>query len=298
MVDDAVKRIARTGSTFRPHVEVWLDDIERTVLQYVARERPRSPHSVRRALESIAEPKRIQKALEGLEIMGLVESSHGEHRVRIPLFERWITANLDPPPHRQVAIRQQRAKKIVVGCTIAALLVGAYVTVLRSTRSASVRSLGDCAFELDYPDRIGPAETFELLVYQHCATLKPHQLAIQPVLSALRIPAGVSDCTTVTTSCIATFSPVAGQQADDTYRDQLLVEAQPLMLASITKDRFATWRAIGEKTALWIASLQLVLNFVIAFHKELKRSVLRLLGLGDAAGPEPPSDVHPHPTTS
>jgi serine/threonine protein kinase len=279
MVDAAAAHIAATGSTFRAHVSVWLDDIEKLVLQHVARDRPRSPRQIRQALEASADAAQIVQALDGLELMGLVESRRGRHRVRIPLFERWIKTHLDPPPRQREAIQHRRASKIAVGCTIALLLAGAYEAWLRSTRSAEAQPLGDCLFELDHPDRAGTDEAFDLLVYQTCKAAAPHQLALQPVRSALRIAQAASDCTPATASCLAMFKATAGQQAHDAYRVQLVVDTQPLLASAIAKDRFASMRAIGEKTVPTIAWVLPLISVVVAFHKDLRRSLRSLAQL-------------------
>ncbi|HEX8108952.1 MAG TPA: ATP-binding protein [Kofleriaceae bacterium] len=281
MVDAAAAHIAATGSSFRAHVSVWLDDIEKLVLQHVARERPRSPRQLRRALEASADAAQIVQALDGLELMGLVESRRGRHRVRIPLFERWIDTHLDPPPRQRDAIQHRRVSKIAIGCTVALLLAGAYEAWLRSTRSAEAQPLGDCTFELDHPDRAGTDEAFDLLVYQTCKAAAPHQLALQPVRSALRISAAASDCTPAAASCTAMFKATAGQQAHDAYRVQLVVDAQPLLASAIAKDRFASMRSIGEKTVPTIAWVLPLISVVVAFHKDLRRSlrsIAQLLG--------------------
>ena len=281
MIAAAAAHIAATGSTFRAHVSVWLDDIEKLVLQYVARERPRSPRQIRRALEVSADAAHIVQAFDGLELMGLVEPRRGRHRVRIPLFERWINTHLDPPPRQRDAIHHRRASKIAVGCTVALLLSGAYEAWLRSTRSAEAQPLNDCSFELDHPDRAGVDDAFDLLVYQICKTAAPHQLGLQPVRSALRITAAASDCTPAAASCTAVFKATAGQQAHDAYRVQLVVDAQPVLSSAIAKDRFASMRAIGEKTVPTIAWVLPLISVVVAFHKDLRRSlrsIAQLLG--------------------
>jgi hypothetical protein len=243
---------------------------------------------VRRALEGSADPDQIGKALDGLELMGLVEFRHGRHRVRIPLFERWIDTHLEAPVRRRNAIREARASRVAIACTVAALLFGAYWTVLRSTRSAERAALGDCTFELDHPDRVGVDETFALFVYQSCKLARPHQLAIEPVLSSLHIPAPSSDCTPATASCTAVFHPVAHEQAHDAYHVQLLVDGQPLAAGAIEKDRFAAVRSVGERTVPQVAWVLPLLSVLLAFHKDLKRSVLQLIGRGGPpAGPPP-----------
>jgi len=148
-VEAAARHIAATGSTFRSHVSIWLDEIEKVVLQHVARERPRSPRSIRQALEGSAEAAEIGRALDGLELMGLVESWRGHHRVRVPLFERWIRTHLDTPPRRREAISRARASRLAIGVTVTCLLFGAYWTWLRSTRSTRAAVVGGCRFELD-----------------------------------------------------------------------------------------------------------------------------------------------------
>jgi serine/threonine protein kinase len=289
LVDAAALRIAATGSTFRPHVSVWLDDVEKTVLQYIASERPQSPRQVRRALDGSADPELITRALDGLELMGLVEFRDGRHRVRIALLERWIETHLEPPARRRNAIREARVSRVAIGCTVAALLVGAYWTVLRSTRSADSASLDDCRFELDHPDRIGVDETFALFVYQHCKVARHQQLTLEPVMSSLHIPAPTSDCTPTTASCTALFQPVAREQAHDAYHVQLLVDGQPLASGEIERDRFASVRSIGERTVPQVAWLLPLLSVLLAFHKDLKRAVLQLTGRGGEPPAAPPA---------
>jgi hypothetical protein len=297
LVDQAARHIAATGSTFRSHVSVWLDDAEKIVLQHIASERPRSPRRVRRALEGSADPEQIGKALDGLELMGLVEFRHGRHRVGIPLFERWIDTHLEPPVRRRNAIREARASRVAIACTAAALLFGAYWTVLRSTRSAERAALGDCTFELDHPDRVGVDETFALFVFQSCKTARQHQLAIEPVLSSLYIPAPTSACTPTAASCTAVFNPVAREQAHDAYHVQLLVDGQPVTSGAIEKDRFASVRSVGEKTVPQIAWVLPLLSVLLTFHKDLKRSVWQLIGRGggppDAPSPGPAAPAKP-----
>ncbi|HSR96773.1 MAG TPA: protein kinase [Kofleriaceae bacterium] len=293
MVQDAATQIAATGSSFRSHVSVWLDDVEKVVLQLVARERPRSPRRIRKALEGTAERSQIDRALDGLELMGLVES-HARYRVRIRAFERWINTHLDPPPRRQYAIKQTWVTRIALACTTAALLLGAHLAWLRSTRSAEGASVDRCSFELDYPDRIGTEETFELLAYQHCSAAEHHQLAIEPVLSSMRITPGASNCTQTTASCMAIFDAVAGKQAHDAYQVQLLVDGKPLTSGSIAKDRFAFVRSIGETTVPQIAWMLPLLSVFTMFHKDLKRFVVQLLqlfGIGGGLPAKPPSEA-------
>jgi eukaryotic-like serine/threonine-protein kinase len=292
MVRDARRDVAATGTTFRAHVAIWLDDTEKVVLQHIARERPRSPRTIWRALEGSVDPAQIEKALDSLEHMGVVGSRRGRHRVRVPVFERWINAHLDAPPLRRRAIRQERMSRIAIGCTVTALLFGAYWGWLRSTRSIAAASAGDCAFQLDSPDRVGTEDAIELYVYQDCKTPRRHDVALEPVLSALSIPAPATDCAATSTSCTASFKATVGKQAHDVYQVRLRVDGQALAMASIQKDGFASVRAIGEKTVPTIAFLPLLLSVVIAFHKDLRRQLAALLGRGEppAAPPAEPSN--------
>jgi tRNA A-37 threonylcarbamoyl transferase component Bud32 len=287
MIDRAAAHVVASGVSFREHVAVWLSDIEKVVLQHVAREQPRSPRGIRRALEGSADTAQVVQALDGLELMGLVESRRGRHRVRMPLLGRWINAHLDPPSRRRAAISQGRAALVAIGVTISLLLGGAYEAWLRDTRSAHAASLGDCTFELDTPDRVGSEDSFKLLAYQYCTVAASHHIAIAPVLSSLRIPAGSSDCAPAVASCTTVVTAVAGEQARDIYQVQLRVDGQPLIVASIQKDPFAAMRMIGEKAVPTIAWVQLLLSVMIAFHKDLKRSVLQLLRYRERAAAEP-----------
>jgi serine/threonine protein kinase len=291
MVRDARRDVAATGTTFRSHVAIWLDDTEKVVLQHIARERPRSPRAIWRALEGSADPAQIEKALDSLEHMGLVGSRRGRHRVRVPVFERWINTHLDAPLLRRRAIRQDRMSWIGIGCTVTALLFGAYWAWLRSTRSIAAASIDDCTFQLDSPDRVGTEDAIELYVYQDCKMPRRHDLALEPVLSALSIPAPATDCAATSTSCTASFKATVGKQAHDVYQVRLRVDGQALATASIQKDGFATVRAIGEKTVPTVAFLPLLLSVVIAFHKDLRRQLAALLGRGEppAAPPAEPS---------
>src|SRR6185503_6090185 len=220
--------------------------------------------------------------------MGVVGSRRGRHRVRVPVFERWINTHLDAPPLRRRAIRQERMSRIAIGCTVTALLFGAYWTWLRSTRSVAVAAVADCMFELDSPDRVGTEDAIELYVYQDCKKPGRHELVLEPVLSALSIPAPATDCAPTSTSCTASFKATVGKQAHDVYQVRLRVDGQPLASAAIQKDGFASVRAIGEKTVPTIAFLPLLLSVVIAFHKDLRRQLAALLGRGEP--PAPPAE--------
>jgi len=281
LVARAVEHIAATGSTFRSHVSVWLDDVEQTVLQYVAKERPRTPQGIRRALEANAPPGQIAKALDGLELMGIVDHRRGHHRVCIPLFERWINNHLDAPRSRRYAIKQQRLSRIAIGFTCTALLFGGYWTWLRSTRSTRAESVEPCRFELDYPDRIGLDETIEIFVYQDCKVAEQHELAVEWVRSSLSTPVITTDCTATSKSCTTMVTTIAGKQAHDRYQVQLQVDGQLVTSAAIEKDRFAAIRAIGEKSVPAISFIPLLLALIFSFHRETKRYVAQLFGRGD-----------------
>ncbi|HEY0990917.1 MAG TPA: hypothetical protein VGD80_27875, partial [Kofleriaceae bacterium] len=288
-VRDAVRDIAATGTTFRSHVSIWLDDTEKVVLQHIARERPRSPRSIWRALEGSADTAQIEKALDSLDHMGVIAARRGRYRVRVPVLERWIQTHLDAPLLRRRAIRQDRMSWIAIGCTATLLLFGAYWTWLRSTRSVAAATVADCMFELDSPDRVGTEDAIELYVYQDCKKPGRHELVLEPVLSALSIPAPTTDCAPTSTSCIASFKATVGKQAHDVYQVRLRVDGQPLVSAAIQKDGFASVRAIGEKTVPTIAFLPLLLSVVIAFHKDLRRQLAALLGRGEPP-PAPPAE--------
>jgi serine/threonine protein kinase len=282
----AALRIAATGSSFRAHVSLWLDEVERVVLQHVARERPRSPRRVRRALEAAATPAQLAKALDGLELMGLVEHHRGHHRVRIPLFERWINIHLDAPEARRNALKQRRLSRITLGFTCTALLFGGYWTWLRTTRSAHPEHRGDCTYQLDYPDRVGSGETIELYVYKGCAAPSQHQLAIARVFSTLSEPQVTSDCAAASASCTMTVKTVAGKQASEIYQVELDVDGTKLMTAAIARDRFATLRSIGEQSVPAISFIPLLFSLIVSFHKDMKKYVTQLLGRGEPAAPE------------
>jgi len=271
----------------REHAALWLSDIEKVGLQHVARERPRSPRGIRRALEGSADTAQVVKALDGLEIMGLVESRRGRHRIRIPLLRRWINTHLDPLPRRRAAISHGRAALVATGVTVALLLGGAYEAWLRDTRSARAATLGDCTFELDALDRVGVEDSFKLLVYQYCAAPRPHELVIEPVRSSLRLAAGTTGCAPIAASCTLAITAVAGEQARDAYQVQLRVDGQPLVAGSIAKDPFAAARMVGEKAVPTIAWVQLLLSVIIAFHKDLKRSVVQLMTYRHRSEPAP-----------
>jgi serine/threonine-protein kinase len=298
LIAAAVGRIAATGSSFRTHVSTWLDDVENVVLQYVARERPRSPRKVRRALATAASSPQIAKALDGLELMSLVEHRRGHHRVRIPLFERWINTHLDAPESQQYALKQQRISRIAIGFTCTALLFGGYWTWLRSTRSTQAETVGACRYELDYPDRIGLDETLEIFVYQDCKVTALHKLAVESVFSTLEPPLTAGECPATSPSCMLTVKAAAGKQAHDTYKVRLRVDDNPVASAEIEKDRFAAIRAIGERSVPAISFIPLILALIVSFHKETKKYVAQLFGRGDgtAAGPPPPPGAPEPPT--
>jgi tRNA A-37 threonylcarbamoyl transferase component Bud32 len=295
LVAKAVEHIEATGSTFRSHVSLWLDEVEKNVLQYIAKERPRSPQAIRRALEAIATPAQISRALDALELMGIVDHRRGHHRVCIPLFERWINSHLDAPRSRRYAIQQQRLSRIAIGFTCTALLFGGYWTWLRSTRSTQARTIDACRYELDYPDRIGLDETIEIFVYQDCLTAKKHELAVERVLSSLGTPVVSTDCTESSASCTTMVKTVAGKQAHDLYKVRLRVDGQPVMSAAVDKDRFAAIRAIGEKSVPAISFIPLILALIVSFHREVKKYVGQLFGRDGGPSPtvqpEGPPDV-------
>lgn len=298
LIAAAVGRIAATGSSFRTHVSTWLDDVENIVLQYVARERPRSPRKVRRALAAAASSPQIAKALDGLELMSLVEHRRGHHRVRIPLFERWINTHLDAPESQQYALKQQRISRIAIGFTCTALLFGGYWTWLRSTRSTQAQTVGSCRYELDYPDRIGLDETLEIFVYQDCKVAALHKLAVESVFSTLEPPLTAGDCAATSPSCMLTVKATAGKQAHDAYQVRLRVDDSPVASAEIEKDRFAAIRAIGERSVPAISFIPLILALIVSFHKETKKYIAQLFGRSDAtaAGPPPPPGSTDPPT--
>ena len=279
----AAARIAATGSSFRAHVSLWLDATEHVVLQHVARERPRSPRRIRRALEATASPGQIAKALDGLELMMLVEHRRGHHRVRIPLFERWINTHLDAPQARRYALKQQRVSRIAIGFTCTALLFGGYWTWLRSTRSRITQRIAHCTYELDYPDRVGLGEAVELFVYRGCDEPSPQKLAIQPVSSTLTDLQTSPVCAADATACTMMVKTKAGPQAPDVYQLALDVDGKRALVAQIRRDRFATLRAIGEQSVPAIAFIPLILALVVSFHQEVKRYAAQLFGRGGAA---------------
>jgi hypothetical protein len=293
MVGAAVDRIAATGSSFRTHVSLWLDPVEGIVLQHIARQRPRSPRRIRRALRGSAAPVQIGKALDALELMSLVEHRRGRHRVRIPLFERWINTHLDDPDGVATAAKQRRLSRLALGFTCTAVLFGGYWTWLRSTRSAPTHTIGDCTYEVDHPDRVGLDESFELRVTQECATAAPHALTVEAVFSALSPPTASAECAASSSACMMTVKLIAGTQAHELYQVRLRVDHQPVMTAAIEKDRFATLRAIGERSVPAISFIPAILALVLSFHKEARRYVGQLLGGGD----EPPPPGEPPPGT-
>ena len=296
MVDHAAAQIAATGSTFRSHVSVWLDDIEKVVLQHVATDRPRSPRGIRRALEGTATPREIEKALDALELMGFIESKRRGHRVRIRMFERWINTQLDPPPRRQDAIKQTRMTRVAIAFTIAALLFGAHRAWLRTTRSVAAEAIGQCSFELDYPDRIGSDETFELLAYQHCNGAEQHRIAVEPMLSSVHITPASSDCAPTTASCTTSFTALTGKQAHDAYQMRMFVDGNAVVAGSVAKDRFSFWRAIGEATVPQIVWILPLLTVFAAFYKDLRRSLsqlVQLFGHGDPSTTPPTEPLDP-----
>jgi hypothetical protein len=295
MVSAADDRIAATGSSFRTHVSLWLDRTESVVLQHVARQRPRSPRRIRRALRGSGAPAQIGKALDALELMSLVEHRRGRHRVRIPLFERWINTHLDDPDGVATAAKQRQVSRLALGFTCTAVLFGGYWTWLRSTRSAPTHAVGDCTYEVDHPDRVGVDESFELRVTQECATAAPHALAIEAVFSALSPPTAAADCPATSPACTMTVKLTAGNQAHDLYQVRLRVDHQPVMTAAIDKDRFATIRSIGERSVPAISFIPAILALVLSFHKEARRYVGQLFGGSNESGPpgEPPGASPP-----
>jgi hypothetical protein len=208
--------------------------------------------------------------------------------VRIPLFERWINIHLEAPAPLRRARKQAQLRWLVLGGTLAVLLFIAYFTWLRSTRTPEPATLGDCAFELDHPDRVGADETIVLNVYQECEAPGRHALAIEPVRSSLTFPAPTTNCTESPRSCTTTFTCRAGPTAHDEYIVRLRVDDQPLVSASIKKDGFASVRAFGEKTVPVLAIITALLTALGAFHKELWRSAAQLIGRGGEPPATPP----------
>jgi tRNA A-37 threonylcarbamoyl transferase component Bud32 len=299
LVETAADRIAATGSSFRTHVSLWLDDAETLVLQHIAKDHPRSPRKIRGALDGSATPAQVAKALDGLELMGLVEHRGGRHRVRIPLFERWINNHLDAPRAQRTAIEARRVSRVALGFTCTALLFGGYWTWLRSTRSTRVATVAACTYELDYPDRIGLDEPIEIFVYQDCTRAAVHALSVEPVFSSLGGLQITSDCTATSTSCTTTVKTTAGKQAHDLYQVRLRVDGELVTTAAIEKDRFAAARAIGERSVPAISFIPLLLSLVLSFHKEMKKYIAQLFGRGQPRpSSQPDADPAPEPKSS
>jgi tRNA A-37 threonylcarbamoyl transferase component Bud32 len=282
-VRDAAARIVATGSSFQGHVALWLDGTERVVLQYVARQRPRSLAQIHRALHGTATPDEIGNALGSLELMSLVWYQRGRHRVRIPLFERWINTRLDGRSPDEDARRRRRTALLTTGFTIAALLFAGYWAWLRTTRGSEALGAGDCTYELDRPDRIGPDDEMELFVYQDCATPRPTRLTVESIFSALTPATTSADCGTASRSCTMRVKLTAGEQAHDQYRVRLSVDGRPLLTAAIDKDRFSTLRAIGKHSVPVLSLLTAALTAVLGFHRKIRDALSQA-----RSGSEPP----------
>jgi serine/threonine-protein kinase len=289
-VRDAAARIVATGSSFQGHVALWLDGTERAVLQYVARQRPRSLAQIHRALHGTATPDEIGNALSSLEMMSLVWYRRGRHRVRIPLFERWINTRLDGRSPDEDARRRRRTALLTTGFTIAALLFAGYWAWLRSTRGSEALGAGDCTYELDRPDRIGPDDEMELFAYQDCSTPRPTRLTVESMFSALTPATTSVDCGTASRSCTMRVKLTAGEQAHDQYRVRLSVDGRPLLTAAIDKDRFSTLRAIGKHSVPVLSLLTAALTAVLGFHRKIRDALSQARS---GSEPPPPSSATP-----
>jgi hypothetical protein len=289
-VRDAAARIVATGSSFQGHVALWLDGTERAVLQYVARQRPRSLAQIHRALHGTATPDEIGNALSSLEMMSLVWYRRGRHRVRIPLFERWINTRLDGRSPDEDARRRRRTALLTTGFTIAALLFAGYWAWLRTTRGSEALGAGDCSYELDRPDRIGPDDEMELFAYQDCSTPRPTRLTVESMFSALTPATTSVDCGTASRSCTMRVKLTAGEQAHDQYRVRLSVDGRPLLTAAIDKDRFSTLRAIGKHSVPVLSLLTAALTAVLGFHRKIRDALSQARS---GSQPPPPGSATP-----
>ena len=175
-------------------------------------------------------------------------------------------------------MKQRRLSRLALGFTCTAVLFGSYWMWLRSTNGAITHTVGDCIYEVDYPERVRVDDTFELRVIQECSTAAPHALAIEAPFWALSPSTASTDCPATSPVCTVTFNLSAGEQVQDQYLVALRVDHQPVMNAVIDKDRFATIRAVGERTVPMISFIPAILALVLSFHKEVRRYLGRLFG--------------------
>ncbi len=286
-IDDAAKRVAEAGNSFRVHVEGWLDGTERLVLQHVARERPRSVRQVRKALHEVTTAEKLERAHSNLELMGFIGHRRGRQRVTIPLLERWVTVHLDPPRPRKVAIENRRITTLTLGFVTTALIFGLYWTWSGSSRSlAEQGDVATCKYELDYPNRIGEDETVEITAHRTCAVPPAIKPTLKGYLSSFHsIVELSSDCTEKEGSCATRYQLKAARQARPHYKVRLHVADAAVVEASMKRDSFVRWRKLGESGLQVVAFLPLILALVLTYFRDVKRSLLGLLGRGEPPAP-------------
>lgn len=286
-IDDAIKRVAEAGNAFRVHVENWLDETERFVLQHVARERPRSVRQIRKALHEIASAEKLERAHRNLETMGFIGHRRGRQRVTIPLLERWVSVHLDPPRPRKVAIENRRITTLTLGFAATAILFGLYWTW--SGASRSLVEQGDpaaCRYELDYPNRIGEGETVEINAFRTCAALPATKPTLKGYLSSFHeIVELSSDCTEHAASCATRYKLKAASQARPHYKVQLHVADAAVVEASMARDSFAQWRKLGESALQVVGFLPLLLALGLTYFRDMKRALFGLFGRGEPPTP-------------
>lgn len=286
-IDDAIKRVAEAGNAFRVHVENWLDETERFVLQHVARERPRSVRQIRKALHEIASAEKLERAHRNLETMGFIGHRRGRQRVTIPLLERWVSVHLDPPRPRKVAIENRRITTLTLGFAATAILFGLYWTWSGSSRSLVEQ--GDpaaCRYELDYPNRIGEGETVEINAFRTCAALPATKPTLKGYLSSFHeIVELSSDCTEHAASCATRYKLKAASQARPHYKVQLHVADAAVVEASMARDSFAQWRKLGESALQVVGFLPLLLALGLTYFRDMKRALFGLFGRGEPPTP-------------
>ena len=278
-VDRACRALVAAGTTFRDSLVPWLDPTERAVLEAVARVRPRSVRSLKRAFADHLDQAAIGDALEDLRELGLVAHIRGRETVTIELLARWI--RLHGAPDAESLERARRRRRALVATAMAALLllVTTYWVWLRDrmVTSEELRQR-DCVFQLKYPERAAQRETVKLYVFRECQSA-----GVPMVLDELGSTVATIDQRPLKFIRYGSRSERADvsitlEQTDasgDGYRFALETEAAtpvvaPLGAFEITHDAMAGWRHTLEGAAkLAVAVLSALLVFVALQRRAL-----------------------------
>jgi serine/threonine protein kinase/dephospho-CoA kinase len=267
----------------------WCNDVEHSILHYIANNRPRNLHRLLRGQEKRHPRPAVAAAVKTVQSMQLVEFTKRKsrlaawlpftrrrHRLAIGLLETWIRDHVELTETQTALRKDSGAKLLAIGISLGALVLGGHLLFVRPQRMSIVASEGACTFTVDYPELAAPGVVEKIHVFRQCSA-RPYLI---PELQAVQTPAEIAQegCDEQHSRCFLHASVTPLEIAGSTYVFQLVVAERDTLAFRLKKDTIPEARARLSQLVGIFTVIPPLLFGIAGYYNRSITALRRLLG--------------------